>query len=268
MFIGPWDQGGPFGLEGIAGIERWLNRVWNLVQAEPRVRRRGRERRAESCATSPTRRSAASTEDIEHFRFNTMIAALMEMTNALTQARDAGPVDREAWSEAIEALLLMLAPLAPHIAEELWERTGRPYSVHTQSWPEWDADLAREDEVTLVVQVNGKVRDRIHVPAGIDEDAREAARPGQRAGAEAPGRQGAARDLRAGPAGKHSGRLRKGRFFPALTSRRITRGGSWTNDLRLPGTLFLECSCYSYSNNYQTNLICQVTSDALPFGGG
>ena len=83
--------------------------------------------------------------------------------------RDAGPVDREAWSEAIEALLLMLAPLAPHIAEELWERSGRAYSVHQQSWPEWDAELAREDEVTLVVQVNGKVRDRIQVPAGIDE---------------------------------------------------------------------------------------------------
>jgi leucyl-tRNA synthetase len=92
------------------------------------------------------------------------------MTNALTHARDAGPVDREAWNEAIEALLLMLAPLAPHMAEELWERTGRPYSIHKQSWPEWDEALAREEEVTLVVQVNGKVRDRIQVPALIDEE--------------------------------------------------------------------------------------------------
>jgi leucyl-tRNA synthetase len=65
--------------------------------------------------------------------------------------------------------MLMLAPLAPHMAEELWERSGRPYSVHRRSWPKWDEDLAREDEVTLVVQVNGKVRDRIQVPAGIDE---------------------------------------------------------------------------------------------------
>jgi leucyl-tRNA synthetase len=64
----------------------------------------------------------------------------------------------------------MLAPLAPHITEELWERTGRPYSIHRQDWPEWDDELAREDEVTLVVQVNGKVRDRMQVPAQIDEE--------------------------------------------------------------------------------------------------
>jgi len=177
MFIGPWDQGGPFGLEGISGIERWLNRVWNLVQTEPQFgaegenaarpdgRPSGRDLRH---ITHKTVRRA--TEDLDQFRFNTTIAALMEMTNAITQARDAGAVDREAWNEAIEALLLMLAPLAPHIAEELWERAGRPYSVHTQSWPQWDAEMAREEEVTLVVQVNGKVRDRILVPAGIDEE--------------------------------------------------------------------------------------------------
>ena len=166
MFIGPWDQGGPFGLEGISGIERWLGRVWALVQSEPPFG--GDTARELRHVTHKTIRRV--TEDIEHFRFNTTIAALMEMTNTLTHARDAGAVDREAWNEAIEALLLMLAPLAPHIAEELWERTGHPYSVHTQSWPQWDEALAREDEVTLVVQVNGKVRDRIQVPAGINEE--------------------------------------------------------------------------------------------------
>ena len=165
MFIGPWDQGAPFSLKGIAGVERWLGRVWNLVQAEQQF----------GSVSSPELRHIThktvrrATEDIEHFRFNTMIAALMEMTNGMTHARDAGPVDRAAWSEAVEALLLMLAPLAPHMAEELWERSGRAYSVHQQSWPEWDEGLAREDEVTLVVQVNGKVRDRIQVVAGIDE---------------------------------------------------------------------------------------------------
>ncbi len=166
MFIGPWDQGGPFGLEGISGVERWMNRVWTLVQTEPQFGPEGGGRGVRHLTHKTIRRA---TEDIEQFRFNTLIAALMEMTNGLTKARDAGPVQREAWNEAIEALLLMLAPLAPHIAEELWERSGRPYSVHTQAWPEWDADLAREDEVTLVVQVNGKVRDRIQVPANIDQ---------------------------------------------------------------------------------------------------
>ena len=173
MFIGPWDQGGPFGLEGISGIERWLNRVWNLVQNEQSFG--GDSSRELRHLTHKTIRRA--TEDIEHFRFNTMIAALMEMTNEMTHSRDSGPVDRHAWSEAVDSLLLMLAPLAPHIAEELWERSGRPYSVHRQSWPEWQDELAREDELTLVVQVNGKVRDRIQVPAGIDETrARELAR--------------------------------------------------------------------------------------------
>jgi leucyl-tRNA synthetase len=165
MFIGPWDQGGPFGLEGISGLERWLNRVWNLVLSEPQFgANTAREIRR---FTHKTIRRA--TEDIEEFRFNTLIAALMEMTNEMTHSKDVGPIDREAWSEAVESLLLMLAPLAPHIAEELWERTGRPYSVHGQSWPQWKEALTREEEVTLVVQVNGKVRDRIQVPAGIDE---------------------------------------------------------------------------------------------------
>jgi leucyl-tRNA synthetase len=167
MFIGPWDQGGPFGLEGIAGIERWLNRVWAVVHAEPRFSEGASARELRHLTHKTIRRV---TEDIEEFRFNTLIAALMEMTNGLTKARDAGPVDREAWSEAIEPLLLMLAPVAPHIAEELWERSGRPYSVHTQAWPEWDAKLAKEEEVTLVVQVNGKLRDRIQVPADITEE--------------------------------------------------------------------------------------------------
>jgi leucyl-tRNA synthetase len=165
MFIGPWDQGGPFGVEGIAGVERWLGRVWTLVQTSPNFG--GNSTRELRHVTHKTIRRA--TEDIEGFRFNTMIAALMEMTNAMAHARDAGRVDREAWEEAAESLLLMLAPLAPHIAEELWERTGRPYSVHNQSWPMWNDALAREEEVTLVVQVNGKVRDRIQVPAAIDE---------------------------------------------------------------------------------------------------
>ncbi len=112
-----------------------------------------------------------ATNDIEGFHFNTMISALMEMTNGLYQARDAGPIDRDAWSEAIESMILMMAPLVPHIAEEMWERTNRQYSVHQQSWPEFDDALAAEDEVTLVVQVNGKVRDRIQVAADITEDA-------------------------------------------------------------------------------------------------
>ncbi len=170
MFIGPWDEGGPIGLEGISGVQRWLNRVWNLGLAEPQFGSEG------TAGTRNLRRLTHKTirrvtDDMEDFRFNTLIAALMEMANGLNHVRKAGPVDRDAWREAIESLLLMLAPIAPHIAEELWERTGHAYSVHQQSWPVWDAELAHEDEVTLVVQVNGKLRDRIQVLADIGEDA-------------------------------------------------------------------------------------------------
>jgi leucyl-tRNA synthetase len=99
-----------------------------------------------------------------------MVAALMEYTNYLTKAKETGPVDAGAWREAMETLLLLLAPSAPHLAEELWQRSGRPYSIHNQQWPEWDAALAAEEEITLVVQVNGKLRDRIQVAVDISEE--------------------------------------------------------------------------------------------------
>jgi leucyl-tRNA synthetase len=170
MFIGPWEEGGPFRLDGISGIERWLNRAWSLSIAEPAFGEVGahavREMRR---LTHKTLRRV--TEDFDGFRWNTAIAALMEMVNGLSRARESGAVDRTAWQEAIEKMVLMMAPLAPHIADELWERTGHPYSVHVQTWPSWDAELAAEDEITLVVQVNGKVRDRISAPADITEDA-------------------------------------------------------------------------------------------------
>jgi leucyl-tRNA synthetase len=168
MFIGPWDEGGPFGVEGIAGIWRWLNRLWSLVLSQPAFGHAPAEAvRDLRRLTHQTIRKA--TNDIERFHFNTLLAALMELTNGLIRHRDAGPIDRDAWNEAVQSLLLMLAPVAPHISEELWARTGRPYSVHTQPWPAWDPDLAREEEITLVVQVNGKLRDRIQAPADIDE---------------------------------------------------------------------------------------------------
>ena len=108
---------------------------------------------------------------MEAFTFNTIIAGLMEFTNALQKAKQTPVYGTEAWEEAIETLLLLLAPCCPHIAEELWARTGRPYSIHQQSWPAFDADLAAEEVITLVVQINGKVRTRIEVPADITEEA-------------------------------------------------------------------------------------------------
>jgi leucyl-tRNA synthetase len=114
--------------------------------------------------------------DLERFEFNTVVSALMELTNAIAEARDGGLAGDPAMSEALETILLLAAPVTPHIAEELWSRLGKPYSIHNQPWPQFDPEVARVEEITLVLQVNGKVRDRITVPADISEEqARKAA---------------------------------------------------------------------------------------------
>ena len=173
MFLGPWEAGGDWDDSGIAGQWRWLNRVWNLTLGEV-------ERTTDAASSDALRRETHRMiqrvgADLERFRFNTMIAAMMEFTNALGAARDAGPVDGAAWDEAIESLLLCLAPSAPFITEELWSRLGRDGSIHEQLWPDWDEELAREDTVTVVVQVNGKLRDKLELPAGADQAAAESA---------------------------------------------------------------------------------------------
>ena len=171
MFIGPWDQGGPWSDVGINGVARWLNRVWALLSRNP-----------EDLESSPVDAQAVRDTlrvlhqtmrkchgDLDRFKFNTAIAALMELVNHLSKVWAEASVDPETWRECIEKFLLMLAPIAPHIAEELWEQTGHAYSIHQQSFPAWDESLAADETITLVVQVNGKVRDRIEVPANIDE---------------------------------------------------------------------------------------------------
>jgi leucyl-tRNA synthetase len=115
------------------------------------------------------------SNDLEHYEYNTVVSGLMELTNAIGEAREAGLGGDPAVAEAIDKLLLLTAPVAPHIAEELWSRLGKPYSIHTQPWPEYDPEIARAEEITLVVQVNGKVRDRIQVPADISEEQARAA---------------------------------------------------------------------------------------------
>lgn len=175
MFLGPWEDGGPFNPQGIIGIWRWLNRVWGIFscEEEPGNPDDDSARSLRRVTHSTIRRV---TQAIEAFRFNTALASLMEFTNHLQETRRSGPVSAEAWEEASTALLLMLAPLAPHIAEELWVGSGRGYSVHSQPWPTYDIDLATAEKTILVVQVNGKVRDKLSVAANIgEEEAREQA---------------------------------------------------------------------------------------------
>lgn len=174
MFIGPWDQGGDWNDNGIGGMFRFMNRVWHLVLAEDDFKGKSLGEASEA-EVRELRRFTHRTikkvsEDLEKFRFNTMLAALMEFTNYLTKARDTAVVNSPYWQEAIDSLILLMAPATPHITEELWTRTGHAYSVHNQSFPVWDEALVKEDEITLVVQVNGKLRDRMVVPASISEE--------------------------------------------------------------------------------------------------
>ncbi len=169
MFIGPWDQGGEWDDSGLAGMSRWLNRVWNLVLTPAGTTKQAPEEQVRELRRMTHKTIRRVTEDMERFRFNTMVAALMEYTNFLTRLKEAGPVDADGWREAMRSLVLLLAPSTPHLAEELWERTGNKYSVHNQRWPDWEPELAAAEEITLVVQVNGKVRDRILVPVDVSE---------------------------------------------------------------------------------------------------
>jgi leucyl-tRNA synthetase len=173
MFFARWDQGGPWSSGGIEGVNRWLRRVWATI-LEP-----GTNRQADSQTIRVLRRKVhqtvrAVTRDFVEFEFNTIVSALMELLNEMSKAKQQGAAGTPAWEEAVDIYLRMLAPVAPHITEELWAQLGKPYSIHTQSWPEVDEEAAREEEITLVVQVNGKVRDRITVPADIDEETAKA----------------------------------------------------------------------------------------------
>ena len=173
MFIAPWERGGEWDDSGISGISRWLNRVWGLV-LEPYEMKGEVVPKAEKDLLRLTHQTIKkATNDLEKLRFNTMIAALMEYTNYLTKVKGSGAVDDSTWKESIDTLLLLLAPTAPHLAEELWQRMGYEYSIHNQSWPNWDEGLAEDEEIILVVQVNGKLRDRLVVPVSITEDEAE-----------------------------------------------------------------------------------------------
>jgi leucyl-tRNA synthetase len=174
MFFSRWDQGGPWSYSGIDGTVRWLRRTWTAL-LEPA------EGQADEATLKALRRKAhqtlkAVTRDYKEFEFNTIISALMEMMNEMVRAKQQGAFNTPAWNEAAQIYLQMLAPVCPHMTEELWALLGKPYSIHTSAWPAVDEAAATEDEITLVLQVNGRVRDRLVVPAGIsDEDAKQAA---------------------------------------------------------------------------------------------
>jgi leucyl-tRNA synthetase len=164
MFLGPFQEGGDFRDAGISGVRSFLNRLWLAVV----------DARREGAPDADVLRKLHQTirkvgEDTARLSYNTAVAAMMEYMNTLRKG------DRSPHIDEVRPLVQLVAPYAPHIAEELWERLGNDRSVMDSGWPAFDAALAREDFIQLAVQVNGKLRGTISVPREIDQEAALAA---------------------------------------------------------------------------------------------
>jgi len=164
LFMGPFEEATNWNEEGVVGTARYLNRVWSMVR---RYVDRGCP---EGRPTLETLKRAHKTirtvtDHVERLRFNTALAALMDQLNYLQKL-----APEELGRFAVEAYVVMLAPMAPHITEEMWRALGHQGSVHLEPWLKYDPELTRDDTVTVVVQVNGKVRDRLQVDAGTPEE--------------------------------------------------------------------------------------------------
>lgn len=173
LFIGPWNQSANWSVEGMGGAFRFLQRVWTICQEYLEM---SDGDKTDKTAQAELERLLASaikkvTEDLRDFGFNTAIATLMECVNELYKIKASHKLCRaEPWSKALANLLQLLAPFAPHISEELWHQLGNKHSIHTSEWPTWDEKLLVRETMTIVVQVNGKVRANIEVPVEASED--------------------------------------------------------------------------------------------------
>ncbi|MCA9348476.1 leucine--tRNA ligase, partial [Candidatus Saccharibacteria bacterium] len=169
MFAAPLDLWIRWDPQGVPGAYRFLNRIWNITQdylsAEPATGNSDAPLRVIHRAIKKV------TEDLEDQKFNTAIATMMKATNELydIKAKD-GVTGSSAWREAVESLIMLVAPFAPHTAEELWHELGHDSSVHVDNWPVWNDNYLVADTINLVVQINGKLRATIEAPAGIDRD--------------------------------------------------------------------------------------------------
>lgn len=168
MFLGPLEMGGPWSAKGISGVHRFLNRLWRLVVNEEdktdlsRLVDRPLTKKEELILHKTIKKV---TEDIDGIRFNTAISALMIMLNEVTEGENPN-VPRQ----IIEPMVQLVAPFAPHIAEEIWSRLGYSQTIFDSTFPVADESKTVEDTITLVFQVNGKVRDRLEVPRGLSRD--------------------------------------------------------------------------------------------------
>jgi leucyl-tRNA synthetase len=172
MFIGPFDAGGSFRPDNLEGVWRFLNRFWSVINDNWITGKGSDKETSESKAIERLRHKTIKrvTEDLSNFRFNTALAALMECNNVLVKQQHEPVAQTSAYCMTLESMMQLLAPMAPHITEELWHITGHTGSIHTTSWPIYDEEMTQDKTFTLVIQVNGKVRERIEVPATISEN--------------------------------------------------------------------------------------------------
>jgi leucyl-tRNA synthetase len=171
MFFARWEMGAPWDSQGIEGSARWIRRTWNLFTEAPGKKPLSSPETLKDLRRNVHQTVRKVTRNFENFEFNTIVSSLMELMNNMYKAREAGAAGSAEWREAQEIYLKILAPVAPHIAEELW--TGylhQPYSIHQQPWPKVDEEAAREDMMEIPVQINGKVRDRVLVSADANEE--------------------------------------------------------------------------------------------------
>ncbi len=169
LFIGPWNQAASWSVSGVAGTHRFLQRVWTLTQEFMDAE----DGKKDSTAIKPAVHKAIKrvTGDLRDLNFNTAIAAQMELANDLYKIKAADDYAAADWRWAVETLLQLLAPFAPHITEELWRQLGHEESIHTSKWPEYDEQYLVEDTMTIAIQVNGRLRGEIQAASDADEEA-------------------------------------------------------------------------------------------------
>lgn len=175
LFVGPYDQDVDWNPGGVPGTYRFLQRVWTLVQSFIEAADEGQLIKVDNQQDHETlllqavhRTTKKVTDDLDRLSFNTAVAALMELVNTANSISKELSFNTETnvWRETCEKLVAMIAPFAPHIAEELWHELGHEQSVHMDSWPTWDEEYIKQAMLTIVVQVDGKLRANVQVAAG------------------------------------------------------------------------------------------------------
>ncbi|HWF43445.1 MAG TPA: leucine--tRNA ligase, partial [Candidatus Kapabacteria bacterium] len=164
MFLGPFDAMKPWDSKGITGVYRFLNRIWRIVIGEDNVTDASRLTDivpSKSLERTLHQTIRKVTEDIDALRFNTAVSAMMILQNAIEDEQEGVP------RAVYEILIKLISPFAPHLAEELWQRLGNHDSIFKSSWPQYDDAKTIEDTVTIILQVNGKMRDKLDVPRGM-----------------------------------------------------------------------------------------------------